>query len=92
MVVGRVRELAWRHEDATTASRTAVLVCQGRAVAESWDDTEPYSDPAAARLLLDDERAAVELASDDLPPPGWGLRMEWEMLRATAEVMLPAPW
>ncbi len=73
----------------TTASQTAVLVCQGRAVADSWEDIGPFSDPTAGRLLLDDERAAVELASDDEPPPGWGLRMEWEMLRATAEVMVP---
>ena len=66
-----------------------MLVCQGRAVADTWDDVEQFSDPTAARLLLDDERAAVDLASDDAPPPGWGLRMEWEMLRATAEVIVP---
>lgn len=66
-----------------------MLVCQGRAVADMWDDVGPFSDPTAARLLLDDERVAVDLASDDAPPPGWGLRMEWEMLRATAEVIVP---
>jgi len=54
-----------------------------------WDDVRQFTDPTAARLLLDDERAAVDLASDDAPPPGWGLRMEWEMLRATAEVIVP---
>ncbi|KAA1399866.1 class I SAM-dependent methyltransferase [Aeromicrobium ginsengisoli] len=76
-------------KSATTASRTAVLVCQGRAVADTWDDVERFADPTAARLLLDDEQAAVDLASDDAPPPGWGLRVEWEMLRATAEVIVP---
>jgi hypothetical protein len=40
-------------------------------------------------LLVDEERIAVDRASDDVPPQGWGPRMEWEMLRATAEVMVP---
>ncbi|WP_344766356.1 class I SAM-dependent methyltransferase [Aeromicrobium panaciterrae] len=71
------------------ASRTAVLVCQARAVADGRLAPGRFDDPVAARLLNDDERVAVEEARSDTPPDGARSRMQWEMLRATAEVMVP---
>jgi methyltransferase (TIGR00027 family) len=71
------------------ASGTAILVCQGRAVAHGRLAPERFSDPLAARLLLPDERAAVDVARTGLPPDGVGARLEYERLRATADVMVP---
>ena len=44
------------------ASRTAVLVCQGRAVADGRLAVGRFDDPVARALLRDDELAAVERA------------------------------
>src|SRR4051812_33003157 len=71
------------------ASRTAVLVCQGRAVAQGRLAVDRFDDPTAMPLLRDDERSAVEQVRSGVAPRGWGDRMEFEMLRATAEVMVP---
>jgi methyltransferase (TIGR00027 family) len=71
------------------ASRTAVLVCQGRAVAQGRLAVDRFDDPMAMPLLRDDERSAVEQVRSGVAPRGWGDRMEFEMLRATAEVMVP---
>lgn len=69
------------------ASRTAVLVCQGRAVADGRLAVGRFSDPIAAQLLHDDERAAVRRARAEHPPGGWRERLEYEMLTATAAVL-----
>jgi methyltransferase (TIGR00027 family) len=71
------------------ASRTAVLVCQARAVADGHLATERFTDPTAARLLRDPEREAVTRARDDTTPTSARDRIQWELLRATAEVLLP---
>ncbi|MEV5647425.1 hypothetical protein AB0L57_04150 [Nocardia sp. NPDC052254] len=52
------------------ASRTAVLVCQGRAVADGIPAAGSFADPIAAQLLRDDERAAVHTARAPRPPIG----------------------
>ena len=71
------------------ASRTAVLVCQGRAVADGRLAVGRFDDPVARALLRDDELAAVERARTGVAPPGWADRMEVEMLAANAEVIVP---
>jgi methyltransferase (TIGR00027 family) len=71
------------------ASRTAVLVCQGRAVADGRIGMGRFHDPIARSLLRDDELAGVERARTGEAPPGWGARTEYEMLSATAEVIVP---
>jgi methyltransferase (TIGR00027 family) len=75
--------------DVAEASRTAVLVCQGRAVAQGRIAVDRFADPTAMPLLRADERPAVEQARSGVVPRVWGDRMEFEMLRATAEVMVP---
>ncbi|WP_026342876.1 class I SAM-dependent methyltransferase [Nocardia sp. BMG111209] len=69
------------------ASRTAVLVCQGRAVADGRLAVGRFGDPVAQRFLLDDERAAVERARTGTVPQAMRPRMEYEMLNATAAVL-----
>src|SRR5262245_20035775 len=71
------------------ASRTAVLVCQGRAVAHDRLAAGRFDDPIARALLRDDEVAGVERARREVAPPGWGDRVEYEMLAANAEVIVP---
>ena len=71
------------------ASRTAVLVCQGRAVAHGRLAIGRFEDRCAELLLRPTERAAVERARADSPPEGWADRIEFETLRANAEVMAP---
>lgn len=67
------------------ASRTAVLVCQGRAVAH---DRLGLHDPTAYELLRPDEQPAVDRARG-AAPSGGAARLEWEMLNGTAEIMAP---
>lgn len=73
----------------SSASRTAVLVCQARAVADDRLAPEQFSDPIAVQLLRDDETEAVIRARDDDAPSGVRDRTQWEMLRATAEIIVP---
>jgi methyltransferase (TIGR00027 family) len=75
-------------EDAQ-ASRTAVVVCQGRAAADGRVAPDRFSDPVAMRLLREDERIPVEQVRAGVPPSGWAPRVEFEMVRAAAEVMVP---
>ncbi|WP_141585823.1 class I SAM-dependent methyltransferase [Actinomadura sp. WMMA1423] len=73
----------------TESSRTAVLVCQARAVAHGRLAPGRFDDPIASALLRPDERAAVERVRSDEPPRGMGPRLEFEFLRATAEGLVP---
>ncbi|MEU8307794.1 class I SAM-dependent methyltransferase [Actinomadura sp. NPDC048955] len=75
--------------DKTEGSRTAVLVCQARAVAHGRLAPDRFADPTASALLRPDELAAVERVRSGQPPEGWGPRMEYEFLRATAEGLVP---
>jgi methyltransferase (TIGR00027 family) len=71
------------------ASRTAVLVCQGRAAAHQRIAPNRFSDPTAMTMLRDDERVPVEQVRAGTPPRGWAKRGEFEMVRASAEVIVP---
>lgn len=72
-----------------SASRTAVLVCQGRAAADGMLAIDRYSDPTAWSFLRPNERIAVEQVRAGEAPQGWGARTEFEAVRACAEVMVP---
>jgi methyltransferase (TIGR00027 family) len=70
------------------ASRTAVLVCQGRAVADGRAAVGRFADPVAVRLLRDDERHAVDQARAPGDPRDVRERLVVQMLRAVAEGMV----
>jgi methyltransferase (TIGR00027 family) len=67
------------------ASRTAVLVCQGRAVAHGRIAPGKFDDPTALPLLRDGERGPVERARTGTPPRGWRARIEYELQVVGAE-------
>jgi methyltransferase (TIGR00027 family) len=69
------------------ASRTAVLVCQGRAVAHGRLATGRFDDPTAMALLRVEERVRVERARADISPKSWSQRMDVGLLRRQAESM-----
>jgi methyltransferase (TIGR00027 family) len=71
------------------ASRTAVLVCQGRAVAHGRTAPGRFADPTAMPLLREDEQLAVRRVREEPLPRDWRQRIEYEMLRASAEVIVP---
>ena len=75
--------------DASEASRTAVLVCQGRALAHERRTSDRFDDPTAMALLTEPERLQVESARSDVVPRGFGERIDYERLRAVADVMAP---
>ncbi|MFE2373607.1 class I SAM-dependent methyltransferase [Streptomyces sp. NPDC059398] len=86
-------------ESARDASRTAVLVCQGRAAADgrtvagggagSRSAEGRFADPVAVRLLRGAERVPVEQVRAGTPPQGWQARTTYESVRACAEVVVP---
>jgi methyltransferase (TIGR00027 family) len=69
------------------ASRTAVLVCQGRAAADGRLAPGRFADPVAGDLLRADERAVVDEVRAGTPPAGWAARMAYESVLAAAEVV-----
>ncbi|MDH2416470.1 class I SAM-dependent methyltransferase [Nocardioides sp. CER19] len=69
------------------ASRTAVLVCQGRAAADRRLAPGRFSDPIAVDLLRADERTVVEQVRAATPPAGWSERAAYEAVRACADVV-----
>jgi methyltransferase (TIGR00027 family) len=82
------------------ASRTAVMVCQGRAVADGVFAVGRFSDAVARASLDDAERADVDAcrawlaagAGDDVGAAGrerFRRRLRFELLRTNAEVMAP---
>jgi methyltransferase (TIGR00027 family) len=75
--------------EARAASRTAVLVCQGRAAAHERAAPGRFADPTAMALLRDDERVPVEQVRAGRAPKGWGERVPFEMVRACAEIIVP---
>ncbi|MGW5237388.1 class I SAM-dependent methyltransferase [Monashia sp. NPDC004114] len=66
------------------ASRTAVWVCQGRAVAHGRLAPGRFSDPVAQRLLRPDEQADVDMALG--PVPEGPERRVYDLLWSTAAV------
>jgi methyltransferase (TIGR00027 family) len=75
--------------EAGRASGSAVLVCQGRAVAHERLAQGRFADPTALALLRGDEVAAVERARSDEPPKGMSARINWRLLRLNAQVNVP---
>jgi len=71
------------------ASRTAVLVCQGRAAAHGRLAPGRFADPVAETLLRDDERGVVDQVRDGVPPTGWSAWTAYETVRACAEIVVP---
>src|SRR4051794_9741484 len=72
-----------------TASRTAVLVCQGRAVAHDRIAPGRFYDPTAASMLTDVERVPMEQARTGVVPGNARDRVNFEMVRACGELMAP---
>ncbi len=71
------------------ASRTAVLVCQARAVADGRLAVGTFSDPVARDLLDAEELALVDRVRADQPPDDVGERLGYEMLARTAVTIVP---
>ncbi|MFC7275449.1 class I SAM-dependent methyltransferase [Paractinoplanes rhizophilus] len=71
------------------ASRTAVIVCQGRAAAHGRLAPDRFADPTAMPLLRAEEQAQVHLVRRGQPPAGTKPRLGYEMIRASAEIMVP---
>ena len=76
-------------DDASTASRTAVLVCQGRAAADGRLLPDRFSDPIALKLLRESEREVVERVRAGRPPDDWRDRMAYTFVEGCAELMVP---
>jgi methyltransferase (TIGR00027 family) len=70
------------------ASRTAVLVCQARAVADDRLAIGRFSDPVAAHLLRDAERVAVNRARSGTKPESRRDRLEARILDALTRVLV----
>ncbi|KKJ97430.1 class I SAM-dependent methyltransferase [Micromonospora sp. HK10] len=71
------------------ASRTAVMVCQGRAAADGVIAPGRFADPTAMTLLRPDEREAVGWVRDGAVPGTWRQRIDYETVRAAAATMVP---
>lgn len=69
------------------ASRTAVLVCQGRAVADGRIAVGRFRDPVAHDLLRPDEVAVVDLIRAGAAPRGFSARLEYELVRGSGALM-----
>jgi methyltransferase (TIGR00027 family) len=74
---------------ARTASRTAVLVCQGRAAAHERIAVGRFADPTALAMLRRPERIVVERLRAGEQPDDWRDRLDDELVQATAEGMAP---
>ena len=72
-----------------TASRTAVLVCQGRAAADGLLAPGRFSDPVAIELLDDAERVPVDQVRARSQPDGFAAKTEYGMLLGVSEIMVP---
>jgi methyltransferase (TIGR00027 family) len=70
------------------SSRTAVLVCMGRAVGHKASGVKRFSDPTALALLPDAARARVERFDPDVPPKGVRERLEHGYLRTQSSLMV----
>jgi O-methyltransferase involved in polyketide biosynthesis len=71
------------------ASRTAVMVCQGRATAHGRIAPDRFADPTAMPLLRQQEQDQVDLVRRQSPPRDMASRMAYEMVRAAAEAVVP---
>lgn len=71
------------------ASRTAVLVCQGRAAAHGRIAVGRFDDPTAMPLLRSAERETVQRVRDGAVPGPWPQRVDYETVKANAALMAP---
>ncbi|MGA5298716.1 class I SAM-dependent methyltransferase [Nucisporomicrobium flavum] len=71
------------------SSRTAVMVCQGRAAADGLLAPDRFADPVAMTLLRAAEREPVQWVRDDARPRPWPQRLDFETVRAHAEMIVP---
>jgi methyltransferase (TIGR00027 family) len=73
------------------ASRTAIFVCQGRAVADGRMAVGRFSDPVARRLLASEELKPVDAARAEATAGQAEGRERWvmESVRACAEIVVP---
>jgi methyltransferase (TIGR00027 family) len=71
------------------ASRTAVLVCQARAVADGRLAVGAFSDPVARELLDAPELALVDRVRSDQPPADAGERLGFDLLQRAAVTIVP---
>ncbi|WP_030439095.1 class I SAM-dependent methyltransferase [Actinoplanes subtropicus] len=71
------------------ASRTAVTVCQARAVAHGRTAPGRFADPTAMPLLRAEEQALVQRVREGTPPKGMAERFPYEMVRGAAELIVP---
>ena len=70
------------------ASRTAVLVCMGRAVGHKTGNVPRFSDPTARELLPDDARARLDRFDPARQPPGLRARFYDSYLRNQSKLMV----
>jgi len=70
-------------------SRTAVLVCQGRAAAHGLVAPDRFTDPTAMPLLRADEREPVVWVRDGRAPKDLRTRVAFETVKAITELMVP---
>src|SRR5690348_15767180 len=71
------------------ASRTAVTVCQARAVADGRTAPGRFADPTAMPLLRPAEQALVLQVREGTPPKGMAERFPYELVRGTADLIVP---
>jgi len=69
-------------------SRTAVMVCQARAMAHGRSQIARFSDPTALALLPEDARAVVERFQANLPPASLREKVERALLAKRAHMMV----
>lgn len=72
-----------------TASRTAILVCQGRAAADGRVSDDRFSDPVARQVLREEERRVVDQVRAGTPPKGIAARLDYEFVRGCGAVVVP---
>ena len=70
------------------ASRTAVLVCMGRAVGHKTGRVARFSDPTALALLPDDARARLDRFDPEVRPRGLRARLYDGYLRNQSKLMV----
>lgn len=66
-----------------------MVVCQGRAAAHGRIAPGVFADPTAMPMLRRDERVPVEQVRADAVPSGVAARVGYEMVKASAEVVVP---
>src|SRR3954454_2501277 len=75
--------------ESNAASRTALFVCQGRAVADGRLAPDACSDPMAGWLLTEGELAPVRMARSGEEPANGRERFSVQAVTAGAEVVVP---